>query len=148
MRGPRRRFAASFVVTLAALPACGRTVDHRDPVGPTPPPPPADAAPRDHRDQPTPPPGMGGGPQTWSIVTMGDGSCAAEANIQCPPPDVGTCNPPPPITITCPAGAKQGGFRIEEQADHTCIVLAPMADCPAGMSCNPPPPRQIECPKP
>jgi hypothetical protein len=121
MRAPRRRFAASFVVTLAALPACGRTVDHRDPVGPTQP---TDTSSRDHRDA----------PNSWTVVANPDGSCTAQAQGAAP------------VKITCPDGAAGGGLSIMRNGNE-CMVMAPEPACPEGASCNPPPPQTIACPQ-
>ena len=127
MRGPRRRFAASFVVTLAALPACGRTVDHRDPVTPTQPTT-GDTSPRDHRDAPT----------SWVVVVAADGSCTAQAD-----------GAAAPSKIACPPDAQPGAkLQVQKEPDGTCMVMPPMMDCPEGMSCNPPPPQHVECPPP
>jgi hypothetical protein len=123
MRSPRRRFAATFVITLAALPACGRTVDHRDPVGPTQPAT-TDTNPRDHR----------GAAQSWAVAANPDGSCTAQGD-----------NGGAPVKIACPAGASDGGLRITRETDG-CYLMEPEPACPEGASCNPPPPQKVDCP--
>jgi hypothetical protein len=123
MRSPRRRFAASFVITVAALPACGRTVDHRDPVTPTSPTT-ADTNTRDHRDAPS----------SWEVTVNPDGSCTAQGD-----------NGGAPVKIACPEYASSGA-RIQREADG-CLVIPPTGDCPEGASCNPPPPQKIACPQ-
>ena len=140
MRAPRRNFAASLVVTIAALPACGRTVDHREPVHPNPPPT-TDNDPRDHRADPNAPdPGT-----TWRVVVDGVGTCTAMRDMECP--EGASCNPPEPPRITCPDGADKIQYSIRAQDDGTCVLVAPPPECPHGVACNPPPPHKVDCPK-
>ncbi len=54
-----------------------------------------------------------------------DGTCRYMAHVDCPPPSVATCNPPPPQIVPCPAGS------------------APTPP-PPEISTNPPPPRRPE----
>ena len=74
MRAPRRTFAAPLVITLAALPAaCGRTVDHPQPIHPNPPGP-TDGSGTDTTPPTTNAPSAG---TTWRVMVSGDGTCAA-----------------------------------------------------------------------
>ncbi len=133
MRAPRRSFAAPLVVTLAALPGCMNTVDHRNPPA-LPPPTPV--------TQPAPPTHTGG---SWQITMQSDGSCVADADVAC---EAGmTCNPPPPAPYACPAGiTADRPFTVQERGADDCVLVRPMPVCPATMSCNPPPPQKTDCP--
>ena len=115
-RARRTRFAASFV----AIAACGHGT--KDTGGGQ---------------------GTGGAGQpmrTWSINGY-DGSCHAMEWNDCPP-DV-HCNPPPPIQIECPPGAKTDGTaRIVSFDGKTCeleATHAPIA-CPSYDTPPPAPP--------
>lgn len=37
-----------------------------------------------------------------SMVRWPDGRCVVDALVECPPPSVSTCNPPPPMPVECP----------------------------------------------
>lgn len=144
----RRRFAAPFVITVAALPLA-----HAD--KPAPPP-------RHPEERPTlrnPPPPKNG-PKTYPhdrrwraerSATAKD-SCVAYAHVECPPPGPDgsrvTCNPPPPATYKCAAGELASGAQpiIQRKGSTVCMVEHPPVKCPAGAQCNPPRPVRVTCP--
>lgn len=173
-RTPRRVFAPSFVVTLAALPAISACVveqqaPHPNPPAPgtyvpTPdnPPPPTPPAP-----EPTgtvalppkgpivnPPPPKGSGdpatptppakPREWILAKLGS-DCEIRVPVDCP---VGVkCNPPPPQKIACPANVDLSKPRkVTEIGANECVVERDMPTCPPNARCNPPPPPRIPCP--
>jgi len=73
-------------------------------------------------------------------------SCLAYVDVDCPPPSVATCNPPPPIKIDCPPHLGKAGAKIEEQSPDACLVVYPTPTCPPNVACNPPRPTKIDCP--
>ena len=83
----------------------------------------------------------------WNLVPQGDGkTCNAYIKVDCPPPTVATCNPPPPVQLECPANMQKTGVKIEEQAPDACYVVYPTPACPKNVACNPPRPQKIDCP--
>lgn len=170
-RTPRRSFARSFVVTLAAVPACGGggggagsgppmigNPPAPEPTVPTSPPEPTPAPTPD--PTPTPAPGEpaqakpGKAPdysQHW-IVTKNGATCLAQPRVECPKGVPGqpmpTCNPPPASAYTCPDGMGAGPITVVRYANtFDCVIEPPPTRCPEGVRCNPPPPRRVECPK-
>ena len=174
-RTPRRSFAAPFVVTLAAAPAC--YVSNAPPPQQPPPAAPAEQAPAHNapgvvvanppRPQPenTPvavanpprpqdhpvvvanPPRPHAQPAgtTWHVFKSGDG-CEAAVHVDCP--KGATCNPPPPRKVECPVGLTMPkGLDIVSQGDGTCIVAQEPVHCPPHAMCNPPRPRSFACPE-
>jgi hypothetical protein len=107
---PRRVFAASFVITVAA---CSKTANEPDPAG--------------SGSQSNPP----GRPFTeqWN-VWKNSGVCEA-SNFECAPGV--SCNPPPPRPITCPEGITESApMRVGTYSDGTCAVVATQMEtrCP------------------
>jgi hypothetical protein len=110
------RLAASFIVTVSMLPACGpgsgtMPVNPPEPVEVMRNPPPPDTAPPEPATVPVPaatavpttqPDAMPTPEAGDKIVTKADGTCWVYPNIDCPPSPV-TCNPPPPRQVQCPA---------------------------------------------
>ncbi len=85
----------------------------------------------------TPPP-----PARPRLFQQPDGSCATITPSACPPPEEGTCNPPPPTPIDCPPASITA---ISRQPDGTCIAQSTF-DCPASLDCEPL--RQpVDCPE-
>lgn len=102
--------------------------------------------------RPPPPP-----PRRWRNAA---GECFEEIEIVCPPPEVATCNPPPPEPIDCPADLSTLSFDafvpppplplgpVRKDGAGLCWYDPP-ANCPPpeeGTTCNPPPPEQVPCP--
>ena len=82
----------------------------------------------------------------WFVHKRVDGTCDVTIDVKCPTGKPGmpmpTCNPPPPMAITCPvalAGA--------QTVTITCVIPAPAVTCPPKTMCNPPPPTAVPCPK-
>ena len=173
MRSPRRSFAAPFVVTLAAIPACTVT--------PAPPPrnPPTATvvesrpqtatvveSPRPNENPPPPrdPPIIHGNPPPpveepiptpppegrW-LLTMSGGKCHTQASASCPQPKPGgpriMCNPPAPHAYECPSGMTDGASVQIVAAGAGCQIPPPATHCPPKAMCNPPPPRRVPCPQ-
>jgi hypothetical protein len=152
-RTPRRAFAASFVITMAALPACRvQTVDHRA----APPPPPADTTGGDtvdHRNDPPPPPDNGGGD---TVDHRNDGHADPNQDTvdhrgASADQTGGTADPtgpmrPGPVQADVPAGTELSWVLVK-QGDGTCVA-AVETHCAPGHpgSCNPPAPRPYACP--
>ncbi len=154
---PRRVFARSFVITLAAIPAC----HHDDPPTYNPPPPATDVT----HPSATPsasaiasvPPQLGPVADRGWYVTMNSGKCEASSNnMACPPGE--TCNPPPPKAYPCPTNVPANAMPISithiiDAPNCTAEYQQPFsnAGCPPNMHCNPPPPKMISvsvpCPK-
>ena len=154
-RAPRRTFAASFVITVAAAPGC-TTAPPRQETRPRPDP----VVERDHRDEvPTPverdhrtepdrvEPGPGNPPpptppvvvaddsppaateQRW-VLEMHDGKCTTRVNVTCAKPEPGkpmrTCNPPAPRAYTCLTGMTEGAsLQIVQWAGAKDCVIPP-----------------------
>src|SRR5262245_27010607 len=121
-RTPRRTFASSFVITLAAIPGCYRDATPAEPPHVNPPPP---------QPQPTPAPTPTPAPQAnrqWRI-TKDKGNCLAFASVTCPTAPAGqpqpTCNPPPPQKYACPDGMADGASLIVTQLAGApdCFIL-------------------------
>jgi hypothetical protein len=143
MRAPRRSFAAPLVITMAALPGCASTVDHRDPVQPTTV---TTTDPADHRNDPPPTPTPTAAGATWHIVVNSDGSCVAAVEAHCDARPV-SCNPPRPMPYACPSGATNDNPFLVQQTDAgDCVLISPTPACPAGTMCNPPPAQKVDCP--
>jgi hypothetical protein len=127
-----RAFAAPFILTVVtALPGCPKggggstTIDNNNKTPP-------DAAPA------TAEPVVY---QEWSVSRSGD-TCDAWVDVDCPPPDEATCNPPPPMTVACPGGLEEGvTMRIVQHEENGPCYLVD-AECPEG-GCDPQP---AECP--
>jgi hypothetical protein len=157
-RLPRRTFATPFVVT-TTLAACS-----------------SPQKPPEHTRNPPPPdvkpdPGSGGGdpsggepttPTTgtpsefemhWTVMKIkGNPDCQAFMKVECPKPEPGkpvaTCNPPPAMKYTCPAGFKDGDTLniVLRKGTSECYVDIPPIKCPPNASCNPPRPAKVDCP--
>jgi hypothetical protein len=161
-RTVRRNFASPFVLTLAA---CGSSQSaeppHANPPGPTDvqpphgnPPAPTDVQPPANPPPPTtadpsqqhlaPPSDSKPAPteQFWTVMKSGD-HCEAYSDQPCRPG--GTCNPPAPQKIECPATAtlpvKVRGY------NGVCTIARAAEPCPPNAKCNPPPPQRVKCPE-
>jgi hypothetical protein len=129
-----RAFAAPFILTVVtALPGCpksgpsGGTTVHENPPRVMP-----DAA---------EPVATETRYQEWSVYKNGD-TCAAMVDVDCPPPEEATCNPPPPMRVDCPLGVEEGNaVVIYQQVEGGPCYVEP-ADCGEG-GCDPQP---AECP--
>lgn len=97
-RARRTQFAAPLVMVVAG--ACGSS-KAPDPT-PEPRPTPKDARPR------------------WTLSRQGD-RCTAMPHVECPPPDVATCNPPPPMAIAC-GDLAEGTTQVVELKPGRCVV--------------------------
>lgn len=57
------------------------------------------------------------------VRNSGD-QCDAYVEVDCPPPDQATCNPPPPMAVACPAGLAEGEqvtvVQFEEDGPTEC----------------------------
>lgn len=174
-RTPRRTFASSFVVTLAAIPAASMGCNPPPPQSPgahghvNPPPPayvepatPATPAAEPAAPAPPPPPAQppaaepADAPPThaarWHVTKRGD-ACMAQPHVECPTGAPGqpvpTCNPPPPRAYECPPNMTEASLTVERRpGDPACFVERAPMRCPEGARCNPPPPRRVACPKP
>jgi len=170
-RSPRKVFAKSFVVTLAATGACftESAPPPQQPQQPQPQPvvqqPPPEQKPDvtvvTNPPHPTTTPASPGSPakpatfdydQKWTVMKSGD-KCSAMARVECPKPDkpggpVPTCNPPPPMKIECPKDwdGKQALTVVQYAHNEKCEVERAPMKCPKGAMCNPPPPRYVACP--
>lgn len=125
----RRMLAPSVVLTIAMLPACGGGVTHTE----NPPPPDPEPRMTENPPAPDPDPGLNANPpppdpeiatdpegeetsetpdgtdgETAALppgVHRNDkGECFKMVEVNCPPPDVATCNPPPPMKVDCETG--------------------------------------------
>ena len=158
-RSPRKIFASSFVITVAAA-ACVESTPPPQGPQPTPAPAPApDPSPVVVTNPPPPGPSQAGGStqtynfdQRWTVFKRPNG-CEAMAKVECPKPTtpggpVPTCNPPPPMKVACPDGWDgQDALTIVQYANQsTCMIEPPAMNCPKGATCNPPPPRKVACP--
>jgi|GEM_PF-1477722 len=78
--------------------------------------------------------------------------------MDCPPPEVATCNPPPPEVVVCPADLSllardayqppPAPRQIGRREDGVCWEEFD-ANCPPyeeGTTCNPPEPQEVACP--
>jgi hypothetical protein len=151
-RKPRRTFAASLVMTIAAGPACvvseskpAQTTPPPDPVIVANPPPPENTtpAPPPTPTQETPPAYQ----RNWTVTLEPNGNCLAYMDVQCK--KGATCNPPPPQPVACPTGiTAKAPIKIFAQANTwDCYITPPEVKCPEKTTCNPPPPRKTACPK-
>jgi hypothetical protein len=72
----------------------------------------------------------------WSVSMSGDACYADDNTPDTCPPDA-SCNPPPPMTIACPAGMTEESAVIvyQEQEDGPCYLEgeggAEEVDCPS-----------------
>jgi hypothetical protein len=149
-RSPRKIFASPFVVTLAAIPACFTESS---------PPPQQPQQPPTTQVEPQPQPPSGGGTaqtygfdQRWLVSKQGTG-CQAMARTECPKPknpgdQVPTCNPPPPMKVTCPENwdGKEAITIVMYANQANCFIEPAPVKCPPNVACNPPPPRKVACP--
>jgi len=81
----------------------------------------------------------------WTVYRQ-DGACHAERHIECPPPEVATCNPPAPITMPCPPEAPATGtFQIVGLDGDRCVIkdTGTAVTCP-GYGPPPPPPAPVD----
>jgi hypothetical protein len=168
----RRTFAAPFVVTLAAMPACGPkplnppephenppppAAKPTEPVVAAPDPAPAPSEPVDSKGSPKKEPAQY--ERRWTVMRnmkqdAKPTECRAFIEVSCPKSEPGkpmpTCNPPPPIPYTCPDNFptdKGATLKIVLRAGATeCFVDHGPMNCPQGAKCNPPPPRKLACP--
>lgn len=117
-RARRTQFAAPLVMVVAS--ACGSN-KAPDPK-PEPRPVPKDDRPR------------------WTLNRDGD-RCTAMAHVECPPPDVATCNPPPPMAIAC-GDLAAGATEVVQMKPGRCVVAGGnrIVTCPVELPPPPPPP--------
>jgi hypothetical protein len=130
---PRRAFAAPFILTIAAaIPGCKSsapkddTIVHRNPPEPDP--------------DPDPVKGVAAY-QSWTVQGNA-GKCDAYFDVECPPPDEATCNPPPPMVVACPAELPDGEQMRVVQLEENGPCYAEAMECPEG-GCDRTP---TECP--
>ncbi|MCE9573876.1 MAG: hypothetical protein K8W52_12070 [Deltaproteobacteria bacterium] len=151
-RLPRRAFAASFVVTIAALPGCriGKQADHRTLPADT-----TDTTPRDHRGdgEPTEPTD----PNRGEVDHRGDGGTTMHTGgdtvdhrdpAQTDPThqaDPGGAVRPGPVPADVPTTVN--AWIIIKRDDGTCAASVETS-CSMGRpgSCNPPAPTPYACP--
>lgn len=169
-RAPRRSFSRSFVVTLAATPACfvqsstppSQSVSQPAPGQPetTDPrpqqPPPETQSPVIIANPPRPqqpPPGAQAPQQpveppasqpveTKWFVTKTGADCRASTPTTCPPHAI--CNPPPPMPYTCLDGFSYP-LEITMVNGSSCTAV-PHRDCPMNAKCKMPDPVSVPCP--
>ena len=90
---------------------------------------------------------------TWSVYKRPDGNCFVSIDVKCPTGKPGmpvpTCNPPPPMAITCPTemAVAQTVTIMQYKGTNTCVIPAPAVTCPPKTMCNPPAPKAVPCPK-
>lgn len=93
---PRRVFAASVVVTIAACSGSSKETTGTKPPGPF--------------------------VQRWTVIRSVDDCRALETENSCP--KNATCNPPPPQAIACPEGSgPDGHVVVAELPDHSCAIV-------------------------
>lgn len=80
----------------------------------------------------------------WTLSRQGD-RCTAMAQIECPPPDVATCNPPPPMAIAC-GDLPEGATRVVEIKPGRCVIEGGnrLLPCPVELPPPPPPPATLD----
>lgn len=150
-----RSLAAPFVVTLAALPACGQE-PAKSPGAVVVPVESGEAGAAPIVTEPAADagaPSKGGGRPThrasWDVKRTADGKgCVANAQVDCPPG--AACNPPRPTSIACPPGMEASATISRGEGETECTFHAFYdVRCPMGATCNPPPPRtgKIDCPE-
>jgi hypothetical protein len=89
----------------------------------------------------------------WSVYKRPDGNCFVTIDVKCPTGKPGmpmpTCNPPPPMAITCPTemAVAQTVTIMQYKGTNTCVIPAPAVTCPPKTMCNPPAPTAVACPK-
>ncbi|MBK9034853.1 MAG: hypothetical protein IPL61_26920 [Myxococcales bacterium] len=76
---------------------------------------------------------------SWQVQRTPTG-CEAMPRVDCPPPEVATCNPPPPLAIACPADAPAGAFQVIEQPPGHCTIDGTQIALPCPRYDQPPPP--------
>ena len=76
----------------------------------------------------------------WTLNRDGD-RCTAMAHVECPPPDVATCNPPPPMTIAC-GDLAAGATEVVQMKPGRCVVAGGnrIVTCPVELPPPSPPP--------
>lgn len=165
---PRKVFAKSFVVTVAALPLAAACA-HEEPVHANPPAgvlpdatasaTPTNTAPDPATSNATTASSRAGAASsmTWTIVRDSSGKCRAMVDMTCP--QGVSCNPPPPSAYTCPAEVPTDSYPLNVTAvagSSMCEtkIYEPSSStgsCPPGAHCNPPPPQShtvsVPCPK-
>lgn len=137
-RTPRRSFAAPFVITLAAVPAC--YVQTAPPPNQPPPPPP-------QTEPQSPPPQQPQGPVT---VTNPPRPTPPPQQPDPPPPRPPQPQPrppqPQPQPTTPPVTTPHGdmAWTVFKNADGCMAAIK--VECQPKATCNPPPPFKIACP--
>lgn len=162
-RTPRRTFTRSFVVTLAAVPACAGSgtggppppayVEPAEPgssAGPVAPAP-APSAPTSPSEPAQPQPKPSDSAERW-VITKSGAMCLAYPQVECPkaPPGqpVPPCNPPPARAYTCPDGMTEPSITVVKYANTSVCEIEPKpVQCPPKAACDHPPPRPVACPK-
>ena len=86
--------------------------------------------------------GQHSGPRT-NLYFQADGSCEQYTDIDCPPPEVATCNPPMPEPVPCPPTQIR---EIARGEDGVCRQKASVTSCPPDTSCGEPPEQITDCP--
>jgi len=130
-RTPRRRFGASFVVTIAVAPACG-VRSSAPPSQPVAQPDPGQPTVSDPRPSPPPPEA-----QSPTIIANPPRPAPPPETDPTPPQPLPTANPPPPPP-------PEDRTWIVEKANGSCEARA-ITHCPPHAMCNPPRPQTYAC---
>ncbi len=117
-RPPRTRFAAPFVVVVAAAGGCS---DGKK----------GDTAPPEPKAQ-----------RSWSVHRTGD-TCLAHVPMSCP--EGYRCNPPPPMQMPCPPQETGSPFKVVSNDGTSCFLEdgTTAVTCPSH-EYEPPPPAPID----
>ncbi|MEL6348211.1 MAG: hypothetical protein AAFV53_34195 [Myxococcota bacterium] len=78
-----------------------------------------------------------------TIMVEGDGSCVELIDVECPPPEEATCNPPPPMPVACP---KTTISQVRRDEAGVCTQSMYFDRCPEDARCQPIPDQTIDCP--
>jgi hypothetical protein len=131
-RTPRRSFAAPFVVTLAAVPAC-YVQSSPGPSGPPPPPPTTQTAEPEPTEQPP------------VIVANPPPPQQPASQPSTPPPQQPPVRPDPRPSKP-PVQTTDSYWTVYKSHDGSGCMAAIKVECHPKATCNPPPPFKYACP--
>lgn len=80
------------------------------------------------------------------------GRCWHMAAFDCPPPQVATCNPPPPMRVECPTDlatleSDHWTARVGRMESGTCVETVAPSCPPTVETCQERAPREVPCPE-
>ena len=137
-RTPRRSFAAPFVVTLAAVPAC-YVQSSPGPSGPPPQPPPTQTA--EPQPQPQQPPVIVANPPPPQQPTTDPSIPPGPVRPPSTPPRPDPRPTKPPVQTT------DAYWTVYKAQDGSGCMAAIKVECQPKATCNPPPPFKYACPE-